>query len=259
MSVEQANLSGIRILDEKVEPGEKAAYVAEMFNAIAPRYDLLNSILSGHLDRRWRRFAARCAALSSGDSALDVCSGTGDFARELRRIVGPSGKVTASDFSAGMLLSGKEKFEKDNIDVVQADAMNLPFADSSYDAAVVGFGLRNVAEPSRALAEMARVVKANGRVVILEFSHPQGTGTLDKLFRSLFSVFSRTFMRVVGGMLSGRTEAYIYLRESMTRWKTRDEISDMMRQAGLSEIRTVDLVFGLVCVHVGVKSGTPAA
>jgi len=253
MSVEQANLSGIRVLDQPVEPGEKAKYVAEMFDAIAPRYDLLNSLLSGRLDRRWRRFAAKCAALSLGDNALDVCSGTGDFAHELRQIVGPSGTVTATDFSAGMLESGKSKFTADNVVVVQADAMDLPFLTGVFDAAVVAFGLRNVAVPVKALTEMCRVVKPEGRVVCLEFSHPQGKGPVGKLFKTAFNWFSKTVLPTVGGMISGRKEAYTYLPESMARWKTRAEISEMMSEAGLIDIRTCDLTFGLVCVHVGVK------
>jgi demethylmenaquinone methyltransferase/2-methoxy-6-polyprenyl-1,4-benzoquinol methylase len=256
MSVEQAKLSGIRVLDQPVDPSEKAEYVADMFNAIAPRYDLLNSILSGSLDRRWRRFAARCACISTGDSALDVCSGTGDFAHELRLLVGASGNVTATDFSPGMLQSGKEKFAADNVEVIQADAMDLPFPNCCYDAAVVGFGLRNVAVPAKALAEMSRVVKPLGRVVCLEFSHPQGVGVLDRVFKAAYALFSQIFMGTVGGMISGRSEAYVYLRESMTRWKTREEISRMMRDADLTDIRTIDLIFGLVCVHVGVKSAS---
>ncbi len=253
MSVEKTNLSGIRVLDQSVEPSEKARYVADMFDAIAPRYDLLNSVLSVRLDRGWRKFAARCAALTIGDTALDVCSGTGDFARELRNRVGSSGKVTASDFSSGMLESGRAKFAADNISVVQADATNLPFPDREFDAAVVGFGLRNVAVPVKALSEMCRVVKPMGRVVCLEFSHPREDEPLSRLFKSAFGLFSKTILPTVGGLISGRPEAYTYLPESMARWKTRDEITEMMRQAGLVDIRTRDLTFGLVCVHVGVR------
>jgi demethylmenaquinone methyltransferase/2-methoxy-6-polyprenyl-1,4-benzoquinol methylase len=253
MSVEQTNLSGIRMLDQPVDPSEKAKYVAEMFDAIAPRYDLLNAVLSVRLDRHWRLFAARCAALVPGDNALDVCSGTGDFAHELRAIVGESGRVTATDFSPGMLASGLHKFAADSVEVVLADATNLPFADQTYDAAVVGFGLRNVATPLAALCEMRRVVKPLGRVVCLEFSHPQGTTFLAKLFKAAFGWFSRTLLPTIGGLISGRREAYTYLPESMARWKTRGEITEMMRQAGLVDIRVLDLTFGLVCVHVGVR------
>jgi demethylmenaquinone methyltransferase / 2-methoxy-6-polyprenyl-1,4-benzoquinol methylase len=253
MSVQQAQLSGIRVLDQAVEPAEKAQYVAEMFDAIAPRYDLLNSILSGRLDRRWRVFASKCAALSPGDSALDVCSGTGDFAHELRKRVGATGTVTASDFSVGMLESGKAKFEADAVTVVQADAMDLPFCDSMFDASVVGFGLRNVAVPQQGLSEMCRVVKPGGRVVCLEFSHPQGTGIMSKMFTRAFATFSKTVLPAVGGLISGRREAYSYLPESMARWKSRAEIREMMLRAGLSDIRVCDMTFGLVCVHVGVK------
>jgi demethylmenaquinone methyltransferase / 2-methoxy-6-polyprenyl-1,4-benzoquinol methylase len=253
MSVGQTNLSGIRVLDNPVDPTEKARYVADMFDAIAPRYDLLNAILSGRLDQSWRRFAARCAALTAGDSALDVCSGTGDFARELRKSVGRSGRVVATDFSSGMLESGRAKFAADDIAVQQADATNLPFPDQQFDAAVVGFGLRNIALPGVALSEMCRVVRPLGRVVCLEFSHPTGEDFGSKLFKSAFGFFSRTVLPTVGRLVSGSSEAYKYLPESMARWKSRDEISELMRQAGLVDIRTRDLTFGLVCVHVGVR------
>jgi demethylmenaquinone methyltransferase/2-methoxy-6-polyprenyl-1,4-benzoquinol methylase len=253
MSVDQANLSGIRVLDHPVGPEEKAHYVAEMFDAIAPRYDLLNSLLSARLDRNWRRFAAKCTALSSGDRALDVCSGTGDFAHELRLRVGPSGEVTATDFSAGMLAKGKEKFTADNVNVLQADAMDLPFADNTFDAAVVGFGLRNVVDPAKAIAEMVRVVKPMGRVVCLEFSQPHGKGLLGSAFKLLFNWSSKAIMPIIGGLVSGRREAYSYLAESIVRWKTPEQISDIMIKSGLVDIRTRILTFGLVCVHIGVK------
>lgn len=243
-----ASPSGITILDQPVTPGEKARYVRAMFDSIAPRYDLLNTVLSFAIHYRWRSFAARCAALKEGDSALDVCCGTGDFARELRRRVGAAGRVVGIDFSLPMLRTGQSKMDYEKIAMAQADAVRLPFADNAFAAAVVGFGLRNIAEPVQALAEMARTVKSGGRVVVMEFAQPRG-----KLMQSCYGVYSGTVMPTVGGWISGRREAYTYLPESVARWRDRDELAEWMRAAGLSDVRTRDLSCGIVCIHTGTK------
>jgi len=243
-----ASPSGIRVLDRPVSAGEKARYVRAMFDAIAPRYDLLNSVLSFTIHYRWRAYAARCAALKDGDSALDVCCGTGDFARELRRRVGRTGQLMGIDFSLPMLKAGQTKAQADQVATAQADALRLPFPDNAFNAAVIGFGLRNVADPGAGLAEMARTVKSGGRVVCLEFSQPKLP-----LLRGLYNLYSLKVMPLVGGLVSGRREAYSYLPQSVARWKSREELADLMRRAGLQDIRTRDLTFGIACVHTGTK------
>ncbi len=243
-----ASPSGIRVLDQPVSPGEKARYVRAMFDSIAPRYDLLNSVLSFAIHSRWRVYASRCAALKEGDAALDVCCGTGDFARELRRRAGRSGRVVGIDFSLPMLRAGRAKAETEKVATAQADALRLPFPENVFNAATVGFGLRNVADPASALCEMARVVKPSGRVVVMEFAEPKG-----RFMQALYRVYSLRVMPVIGGLISGRREAYSYLPESVARWKSRQELCDLMRKAGLSEVRTRDLTFGIVCVHTGTK------
>jgi demethylmenaquinone methyltransferase/2-methoxy-6-polyprenyl-1,4-benzoquinol methylase len=240
--------SGIAVLDRPVSVEEKGQYVQEMFDAIAPRYDLLNSVLSLRIHHLWRSFAARCAALGPGDAALDVCTGTGDFAVELKRIVGPEGRVAGIDFSQKMLDSGAAKFDKHGIERQQGDAMALPYGDGEFDAAVVGFGIRNVADPALGIKEMARVVKPGGRVVILEFSQPTNAA-----FRALYEFHSKHLMPRIGGLISGRAEAYEYLPESVKRWKTREEMSELLKAAGLVDVRYRDLTFGTVCVNVGTK------
>lgn len=244
-----ASPSGIRVLDQPVTTGEKARYVRAMFDSIAPRYDLLNTLLSFATHSRWRMFAARCAALKEGDTALDVCCGTGDFARELRRRVGPSGRVVGIDFSRPMLEAGKAKLAAEKVTAAQADAVSLPFRDGSFSAAVIGFGLRNVAEPIEALAEMARTVRSGGRVVCMEFSQPK-----TPLMQRAYTLYSRNVMPALGGLISGRREAYTYLPQSVARWRDRDELSEWMRAVGLVDIRTRDLSGGIVCVHTGTKS-----
>jgi len=249
MSLSASQPTGIGVLDKPVTAEEKAAFVRGMFDDIAHRYDLLNAVLSVGIHKHWRGFATRCACLEAGDSALDVCTGTGDWTVDLRRAVGPRGTVVGIDFSASMLRHGAKKFAAAMAATAQADATRLPFQSNTFDAATVGFGIRNVAEVERGVCEMARVVKPGGRVVILEFAEPNPGP-----FKSLYTLYSRFIMPRIGGAVSGRADAYTYLPKSVTKFKTRAELTAIMQDAGLAEVRTVDLMFGLVCVHVGVKA-----
>ncbi len=248
MSVRATPPSGIDVLDRPVTAAEKANYVRQMFDDIAPRYDLLNSLLSAGIHHSWRTFATRCASLSPRDSVLDVCSGTGEWAAHLRQVVGPDGFVAAADFSLPMLQCGAARFENNRVGEVQGDAMRLPFADNSFEAVTVAFGIRNVAQIETAFDEMRRVTKPNGRVVCLEFSQPP-----PGLFRMAYDLHARYVMPVLGGAISGRRDAYTYLPASVERFASRTQLADKMRAAGLEDVRWVDLTFGLVCVHVGVK------
>jgi len=240
--------SGIKVLDQPVEPEEKAAYVREMFDDIAHRYDLLNSVLSAGIHKGWRGFATRCACLELGNSVLDVCSGTGEWTPSLRQAVGPDGLVMAADFSLKMLQFGDARFRLETAQEVQADASVLPFAENSFHAVTVGFGIRNVADRDKAFREMARVLKPGGRVVCLEFSQPP-----PGLFRTGYELHARHIMPKLGGAISGRPDAYAYLPASVARFDSRQQLAERMRGAGLESVRFVDLTFGLVCVHVGEK------
>ncbi len=240
--------SGIAVLDEPVSPEEKAAYVREMFDDIAHRYDLLNSVLSAGIHKGWRGFATRCACLETGNSALDVCSGTGEWTASLRKAVGPEGFVAAADFSLPMLQYGAARFERERAHEAQADASVLPFADESFDAVTIGFGIRNVADRDKAFWEMNRVLKPGGRVVCLEFSQPPAGP-----FQAGYDLHARHIMPRLGGAISGRPDAYAYLPASVARFDTREQLAERMMRAGLSPVRFVNLTFGLVCVHVGVK------
>ena len=250
-SLTSSSHSGIAVLDNPVTASEKSAYVRSLFDRIAPRYDLLNSVLSAGIHHSWRVFATRCAALDAGDSVLDVCTGTGDWAVLARQAVGAGGRVVALDFSMPMMRSGDAKFESAGVNRTQADAARLPFASGTFDAVTIAFGIRNVAEVDQAFREMARVLKPGGRIVCLEFSEPKG-GAL----RSLYGLYSRTALPKIGNLISGSSEAYTYLPESVARFRSRAELAADMRQAGLTDVRHVDLTMGIVCVHVGVK---PAA
>ena len=240
-------------------PDQKHEFVREMFDTIAPRYDLLNSVLSARLHHGWRRVAADYAALEPGDNALDVCTGTGDLAFELARRVGPTGFVTATDFSPGMLELGEAKGVAQNkrdasVQFMLADTQHLPFVAGSFDAVTVGFGIRNVADVAGGIQEMARVAKPGGRVVILEFSQPQNS-----VVAALYGWYSFRVLPLVGGLISGRRGAYEYLPSSVKAFYTRAEITDIMEEAGLANVRVSDLAFGTVAVHCGTKTAVSPA
>lgn len=228
---------------------EKAAYVQTMFDEIAPRYDVLNTVLSAGIHSSWRTFATRCAALQPGDAVLDVCSGTGEWPVPLRKAVGPTGTVVGLDFSFQMLRNGADRFAGVETPRIQADAARLPVQSGLFNAVTIAFGIRNVVDVEGAFREMARVLRPGGRVVCLEFSQVK-----NPVFNALYKAHSKWIMPVVGKIVSGHPTAYAYLPESVLRFKSREELADVMRSAGLSPVRMIDLMFGLVCIHVGVKS-----
>ena len=229
-------------------PEEKHRYVRTMFDAIAPRYDLLNGLLSFNLHHRWRRLAADRANLKPGDSALDVCTGTGDFALELAGRVGPGGRVVGTDYSDGMLALGQKKIQAvPQLSLQWADTQELPFPDHTFDAVTVGFGIRNVAQIENGLAEMARALRPGGRMVVLEFTQPQNPQVAWG-----YGIYSR-LMSVVGRTVSGNGDAYAYLPASVNAFHTREGLAELLRQAGLTEISVTDLNLGTVAIHCAVK------
>ena len=231
-------------------PADKERYVRAMFAGIAPRYDLLNTILSFNQHKAWRRLAVRLAQVRPGDGCLDICTGTGDFAVDLARAVGPNGRVLGADFCEPMIRAGLDKTGQaagGHIGMMVANAESLPYASDRFDAVTVGFGIRNVARIEQAVREMARVVRPGGRVVILEFTRPRPSW-----FRPLVDFYLFSILPRIGGLLS-RREAYSYLPESMRAFVSREELAAIMARAGLREIRMRDLNFGTVCIHLGTK------
>jgi demethylmenaquinone methyltransferase/2-methoxy-6-polyprenyl-1,4-benzoquinol methylase len=217
--------------------------VRAMFDRIAGFYDLMNSVMTAGLHHRWRERAADLAAVGPGDRALDVAAGTGDLAIELARRTGPSGVVVGSDFSEGMLDRARGKSSA--VRWEWADAMALPYADGEFDAATVGFGARNFGDLDRGLAEMARVVRPGGRVVVLEITVPQKP--------PLSTFFSLWFDRVVPliGRLTGDPEAYEYLPRSVKRFPEPEALAGRMAAAGLRDVRWILTAGGIIALHSG--------
>lgn len=231
--------------------GDKAEYVRAMFAGIAPRYDLLNSVLSFRRHLAWRREAVRMARVAPGERALDICAGTGDFAIDLYRASGASGLVAASDFCEPMLRLGKPKTDRVSGGAIQlavADALRLPYRDRTFDCVTVGFGIRNVADIAGAFREMARVLRPGGRAVCLEFNRPRNA-----FLRAVIGFYEGWILPRIGGMLSKR-EAYEYLRHSIQRFHSREELSRLMFDAGFRNIKIRDLNFGSVCIHMGERA-----
>jgi demethylmenaquinone methyltransferase/2-methoxy-6-polyprenyl-1,4-benzoquinol methylase len=222
-----------------IEHGTLAADgVRTMFDRIAPVYDLMNRVMTAGLDRRWRKRAVQ-AVVRPGDRVLDACCGTGDLAIAAARA---GGRVTGIDFSPRMLERARRKLH--SVTWVEGDALALPFDENSFDAATVGFGVRNVADLERGLAELRRVLRSGGRVVILEITRPRGP--LAPFYRLWFE----RLVPVLGKLFRGGA-AYTYLPASVRRFPGPDELADLMRAAGFADVRYRLLAGGIVALHTG--------
>jgi len=229
-------------------PDKTPARIAGMFDSIAPRYDLLNHVLSAGMDRGWRDRAVDALALPANARVLDLCTGTADLAiATVRRTTGAT--VVGIDFAGEMLRLGLAKTREASLDrrisLVRGDAARIPLADRSCDAATMAFGIRNVSEPQRALAEIARVLKPGGRLAILEFGHPQIPG-----IRTLYSWYFRYMLPLVGRLISKHQSAYSYLPASVGTFPPPAEFSRTLSATGFSHVRAVSLTFGIVYLFV---------
>ena len=225
-----------------------------MFDAIAPRYDLLNHLLSAGIDKRWRARAIRSLQLTGRETLVDVATGTADVALEARR-AGSAGaaRVLGVDFAGAMLSLARRKVltagEGDRIELVRGDAMRLPVASRSADAVTISFGIRNVQQPEVACQEMARVLRPGGRLAILEFGVPRIPG-----LSALYLWYFKQVLPRIGRLISGHTAAYSYLPASVGTFPPPDEFVTILRRSGFSEVRAVPLTLGIVYLYVGRKA-----
>jgi demethylmenaquinone methyltransferase/2-methoxy-6-polyprenyl-1,4-benzoquinol methylase len=228
-----------------------------MFGAIAHRYDLLNHLLSGSIDRRWRRYTVRRIAElgpGPGDRCLDLCSGTGDLALEIASRLDMD--TVSSDFCHPMLVASLEKIRRQGehrVRTAEADAQELPFADSAFRFVTVAFGLRNVESLDRALAEMRRVLEPGGTAFILEFSQPVVPG-----FRQLFNAYFTHVLPRIGAWISGVDGPYRYLPESVGRFPSQSRLAGMIESSGFHRVGYRNLTGGIAALHWGTKPGRPA-
>ncbi|MFN7946940.1 MAG: bifunctional demethylmenaquinone methyltransferase/2-methoxy-6-polyprenyl-1,4-benzoquinol methylase UbiE [Blastocatellia bacterium] len=228
-------------------PG-KGRLVREMFAEIAPRYDLLNHLLSGNVDKRWRRFTAaklRDVLARPGAVALDLCCGTGDLTLELS----PQARVIGCDFCHPMLvLAGQKARERRaaGISLAEADALRLPFADQSFDAVTIAFGLRNLENIEGGLREILRVLKPGGRTAVLEFSRP-----VVPVFRQLFEFYFARVLPRIGAVISGSQGAYTYLPASVRNFPDQKKLAALMQSAGYASVRYHNLWGGIAALHLG--------
>jgi len=232
---------------------DKADYVRRMFGAIARRYDFLNSLLSLRRDRAWRKFTVQVSGVAPTSRILDVCTGTGELALAYAECNALQSPVIGTDFCYDMLLVGKQKVEKRQtartFTPIEADTLQLPFADNLFDIVSVGFGIRNVADVEAGIREMTRVAVRGGRVVILEFTQPNLP-----VFRQLYYLYFKKVLPRVGNFVSkSKDDAYGYLPNSVLAFPDCVQLTALMEKCGLRDVRFYRKTLGIVAIHVGTK------
>lgn len=230
--------------------GPEAKRIQAMFGSIAGGYDRANSVLSGGVHHRWKRECVRWADVKPGDSVLDLATGTGDLALEFRKAVGVEGRVVGLDFTAEMLVVAREKAQRfASLEFVQGDAQKLDLPSASFHVTSIAFGIRNVERPLDALKEMVRVLKPDGRLMVLEFGQPP-----NKLWNQVYEFYSRKILPRVGSLITGNRAAYEYLEDSSRKFPCGEAFLDWMRQAG--EFKSLEfhaLWGGIAYLYKGVK------
>ncbi|HEU0203022.1 MAG TPA: bifunctional demethylmenaquinone methyltransferase/2-methoxy-6-polyprenyl-1,4-benzoquinol methylase UbiE [Burkholderiaceae bacterium] len=232
---------------QRVGEDEKAQRVAGVFASVAPKYDLMNDLMSAGLHRLWKAFTIRHAAVRPGMRVLDIAGGTGDLALKFAREAGPSGQVWLTDINAAMLRAGRDRLLDAGvmIPVAQCDAEKLPFRDASFDVVTVAFGLRNMTHKDAALAEMYRVLAPGGKLLVLEFSRVWAP------LAPLYDLYSFNVLPWLGRRIAGDADSYRYLAESIRVHPPQEVLAGMMERAGLEKVEWFNLTGGVCALHVG--------
>jgi demethylmenaquinone methyltransferase/2-methoxy-6-polyprenyl-1,4-benzoquinol methylase len=237
---------------QKVDRGEKAGLVANVFHSVASRYDLMNDLMSAGIHRVWKRFTIEVSAVRPGNRVLDIAGGTGDLTARFSRLVGPEGQVVLADINDSMLKVGRDKLidrgVHGNIEYVQANAERLPFPDHHFDIVSIAFGLRNVTDKESALESMLRVLKPGGRLLILEFSTPG-----NELLSSAYDAYSFRILPVLGKLVAGDSDSYQYLAESIRMHPDQETLKEMMETAGFVGCEYFNMTGGVVALHKGTR------
>jgi demethylmenaquinone methyltransferase/2-methoxy-6-polyprenyl-1,4-benzoquinol methylase len=236
---------------ERVPEDEKTRRVIRHFDSVARQYDFMNTLLSFGIHHLWKREAVRMMDLKPGAKVIDVCGGTGDLAVLASRYTGPSGRVTIFDMNRAMMDAGREKVfaaARGPVDYVQGNAEVMPFPDNSFDAAMVGYGIRNVTRMEKGFEEMCRVLRPGGRIMCLEFSKP-----VWPVFRWLYDIYSFHIMPFLGDLIAGSRGAYTHLPESIRTFPLPDALSAMMEEIGFKHVSYRRQTNGISVVHIGEK------
>lgn len=237
---------------ETVSTDDKASLVKAVFDSVAPRYDIMNDLMSGGLHRVWKRYTIDQAAVRPGQRVLDLAGGTGDLARVFANKVGAHGDVILADINHAMLEQGRRRLVDagvaGNLSIAQVDAEKLPFADNSFDVISIAFGLRNVTDKNAALASMVRVLKPGGKALILEFSKPADA------IRPAYDLYSFKVLPMIGKLVADDEESYQYLAESIRRHPDQETLLGMLQDAGFERCRFHNLSGGIVALHSGYKA-----
>ena len=232
-----------------VDEGDKAALVRGVFDSVASRYDLMNDVMSMGMHRLWKRYTIAVSGARAGQQVLDIAAGTGDLTRAFARAVGPTGTVVHTDINEAMLRTGRDRMIDEGLSLptVICDAEKLPFPDGRFDIVSVAFGLRNMTHKDLALAEMNRVLKPGGRLLVLEFSK------VAKPLQKPYDWYSFNILPKLGSLIAGDADSYRYLAESIRMHPDQATLKAMMKTAGFGHVDVHNMTGGVVALHVGIK------